>query len=83
VPNGDAVSNRNGIELDRRAAGGADAGTGMFGQLAQIQIARRDVRPGMHHGDHRLGDVGIAQSGGAQHGARRGAVRSGFDGVAA
>ena len=53
------------------------------GQLAQVQVAGRHVRPGVHHRDQRLGDVGVVQPGGAQHGARGGAVGAGFDGVAA
>jgi hypothetical protein len=75
---GDAVSHRDGVELDRRTAGGAHAGCGVFGQFAQVEVARADVGPRMHDRHQRLGDGLIVQSGSAQHRAGGSPVGAGF-----
>src|SRR3546814_6488507 len=56
---GNAVGDGDGVELHRCAAGGADAGLGVLGQRAQVEVARRDIRPAVHHRHQRLGDGGI------------------------
>ena len=53
------------------------------GQLAQVEVARRYVGQVCTIGDERLGQVGVAEAGGTQHGARRRPVGTGLDGVAA
>jgi hypothetical protein len=80
---GDAIGDRDGVEFDRRATGGADAGGRVLGQLAQVEVARADVRPGVHHRDQRLADVGVVQAGSAQHRAGGSPVGAGLDLVTA
>jgi hypothetical protein len=79
----DAVGDGDRVELDRRAAGGADAGRSLDRQLAQVEVARAHIRPGMHHRDQRPGNRRVVQSGGAQHRAGRGAVGAALDQVTA
>ena len=67
----DAVGDRDGVELHRRAAGGANAVLDPVGQLAQMEIARTDLDPGVGHADERLRQILGGESDGAQHGARR------------
>ena len=78
----DAVGDGDGVELDRRAAGVEHAGAHVLRQVAQGEVARRHVGPGVDDGDQRLRDRGVVQSGGAQHRACRGAGGALLDGVA-
>ncbi len=80
---GDAVGDRDGVELDRRAAASANAFGRGRGQVAQVEVAGRDVRPGVHHRHQRARDGRVVEPGGAQHRPRRSAIGAGLDGVAA
>jgi hypothetical protein len=48
----------------------------VFGQVAQVDVAGSDIRPGIDHRDHRLVDLLVVHSGGAEHGAGWRTVRS-------
>jgi hypothetical protein len=48
----------------------------MNGQFAQMVVARADFNPGVGNTNQRLGEIFILQAGGAQHGARGGAMRT-------
>src|SRR3546814_12085552 len=78
---GDAIGHRDGIELDRRAAAAGDAGADVPCQVAQCEIAGRNVGPGMDDGDERPGDGRVVESGCPQHGPGGGSGRALLDGV--
>ena len=80
---GDAVGDRDRVELDRRAARRAHAFARVLRQIAQGEIARRDVRPRMHDRDQRSRDGRFVEPGRAQHRARGRAIRTFLDRVAA
>ncbi len=63
-----AVSDDNAAKFHGGAASGPDAFLDMFGQVAQMNIARGDIRPGVHHRDHGLINFLIIHPGGAEHG---------------
>ncbi|MNV16106.1 hypothetical protein D3C71_1068600 [compost metagenome] len=77
---GDAVGDDDGVEIDRIAARRDDSGAHVLGQAVQVHVARRDRRPGVDDGDHRLVEVGVLHPCGAQIGARRSPVRPLGDG---
>ena len=77
----DAVGDGDGVELHRSATACLDAFAHVLGQVAQGDVARRDVGPGADHRNQRLGDGRVIQPGGAQHGACGGMGGTGFDGV--
>jgi len=79
---GDAVRDHDGVELDGGAAPFADAVLDGFGQLAQVQVAGRDLAPGIDHRDQWARDRGIVQPGGLEHRARWCVVASLLDLVA-
>src|SRR3546814_20609025 len=64
---GDAIGHRDGIELDRRATAADDAGADVPCQVAQCEIAGRNVGPGMDDGDERPGDGRAVEFGCPQH----------------
>src|SRR3546814_2777692 len=68
--------------LDRRAAAAGDAGADVPCQVAQCEIAGRNVGPGMDDGDERPGDGRVVESGCPQHGPGGGSGRALLDGVA-
>ena len=72
----DAVGNRDGVELHRRAAGRADAGFDVLGQRAQVQIARADLDPGVGDADERLLQIRVGEAGAFEHRARGRAARA-------
>ena len=72
----DAVGDRDGVELHRRAAGGADALLDLGAQRAQVVGARHRLDPGAGDADDRLGEgLGVVADP-VQLGARGGAVRA-------
>ena len=66
-PHADAVGDDDGVELDGRAAGGADAFLDLGAQLTQMQVARRRVGPGVRDRDQRLVQVRVVEPGRLQH----------------
>ena len=64
---GDAVGNGDGVELDGRAAGGADAFLHFFRERAEVEIAGRHFRPRVRDGHERARQVGVGEAGGLQH----------------
>ena len=79
----DAVGDRDGVELHRRAAGGADAGLHVHREIAQVVVARADLDPGVGDADERLLEVGVGEADRLQHRARRRAARAGRERIAA
>src|SRR6266568_3349935 len=73
---GDAVGDGYRVEFKRRAAAGADTRLDVPGKFAQVIIAGADFNPSVGHTDERAREVIIPKAGGAQHGARAGAMRS-------
>ena len=54
---GNAIGDGNSIELERRAAGFADAVFYMLRELAQVVVAGADFNPGVGDADQRFGKV--------------------------
>src|SRR5271165_2841403 len=71
---GDAVRDGDGVEFERRAARGADAFLDVDGEFAQVVVTGSDFDPSVGYADQGFVEVGVAQAGGAQHGAGRGAI---------
>src|SRR5271156_1203322 len=78
---GDAVGNGDSVELDWSAAGSANSGLHMFGQLAQMKIAGRHFSPGVGARDERAREIRVGEAGSLQHGAGRSARYTLLDGV--
>ncbi len=70
---GDAVGDGDGVELHRRAACFAHALLDGLGDLAQVEVARADLGPGVGDADDGLVQVFFAEADAAQVGARSGA----------
>src|SRR5439155_16786472 len=66
-----------GVELHRRAAGGADAVLDVHGELAQMEIARTDLDPRVGDADERLLQIGVREADRFEHRARGRAARTG------
>ena len=64
----DAVGDRDGIEIDRLAAGGSDALAGVLAEFAQVDIAGRHVAGSGGDGDLGLLEVLVGKADGAKHG---------------
>ena len=62
---GDAVGDGNRVELERSAAGGANAVFDVHGEFAKVIVARADLNPGIGNADERLGEIVIAKAAGA------------------
>jgi hypothetical protein len=73
---GDAVGYGDGVEFQRGAARGADAGFDVGGEFAQVIVARADFDPGVSDADEGFFEVGVLQAARAQHGAGAGTVRA-------
>jgi hypothetical protein len=59
---GDAVVDRDGVELHGRAAGLANALLDGLGDLAQMEVAGADLGPGVGDADDRLVQVFLAEA---------------------
>ena len=67
---GDAVGDGDGVELERCAAGGANAFLHVLREFAEMIVAGTNLDPGVCHGHQRFLEVLVAETGGAKHGAR-------------
>ena len=70
----DAVRDGDRVELDRRAAGRADALLDVHGELALVQVARHRLDPRRRDADERLREILVGEADALQHRARRRAV---------
>ncbi len=73
---GDAVGDGDGVELHRRAAGCANAFLDCRSDIAQMEVAGADLRPGICDSYDRLVQVFLREADAAQVGACRCAVRA-------
>ncbi len=78
----DAVGDRDGVELDRRPAGGAHACLHESREPAEVHVARRHLGPCVRDRHERALDLGGGQARRAQHGASRRARGALLDGIA-
>ena len=78
----DAVADRDGVELHRRAAGGSHTLFHLHGKLAKIVVARHRFDPRVRDADDRLFQILVGESDSLEHGARRSTVPALRDGVA-
>ena len=78
----DAVGDRDGVELHRRAAGGADAVLHLLGEAPQVEVAGHRLGPGVRDADDRLGERLVVEADPVQVGARGGPVGALEDGAA-
>src|SRR5205823_987242 len=69
-----AVADRDGVELHRRGAGGADALLHFLGEPAQMEVARHRLGPGVGDTDDRFLQVLVGETDPFQHRARGGPV---------
>jgi len=81
-PHGFTIRNGDGVELHRRAAGGANAFFHFRGKPAQVKVARHGFDPGVGHANQRLAQVGVSETNGFEHGSRRSSVASVGDSAA-
>ncbi len=68
---GFAVGDGDGVELHRRAAGGANAFFHLRREAAQVEVAGHGFDPGVGHSDDGAAEVGVGESDGFEHGAGR------------
>src|SRR5439155_6479444 len=73
---GDAVRNCDGIVLNRRTTGGADASLHMLGQIAGIERTGHYLDPGMRHPDQGPRQVFVGETNRLEHGTSWRAVRT-------
>ena len=78
----DAIGNCDGVELHWSAAGGANARLNMFGEGAQVEVARHRFNPCIGNANDRLAQVFVREADGFQHGAGGRAVPALGDRVA-
>ena len=79
----DAVGDRDGVELHRGAAGGADALLDLLGQAAQVEVAGHRLGPGVGDADDRPLQGLVVEADALQVGARLRPVRAVEDDPAA
>src|SRR5690606_28521784 len=72
----DAVGDGDGVELEGGSAGGSDALFDRGGEASEVEVAGADLDPGVGDADEWLREVIVGEAGGAEHGARGGAVRT-------
>src|SRR3972149_196147 len=58
----DAVGDRDGVELDRRAAGRPDPLLDLLGQLLVVPVTRRHLDPAVRDADQRAGEVLVREA---------------------
>ena len=75
-PHGNTVGDSDRVEQHALAARLVHAGNRFGRELVDVHVAGREVRPGGSHADLRLLEVGVLESHGAQHGARRRLLRA-------
>src|SRR5262249_33063879 len=68
---GYAVADGDGVELHRRAAGGADAFFDFHRKIAEMEVAGHRFNPGVGDADDGLGQRFIIETDGLEHGAGR------------
>ena len=73
---GDAVGHRDGVELHRRAPGVPHPGLDVFGQAAQVEVARPDLNPRIGDADERLAQVFVGEAHRLEHRPGGGAARA-------
>jgi hypothetical protein len=76
VRHGQPVAHRHHRAFVRRAAGGVDAGLGVLGLLAQVQVAGAHLAAGVEHADVGTGDVFVVLPQRVQEAAGAGAQRA-------
>ena len=72
----DAVGDGDGVELHRRAAGGADALLDLLGEAAEVEVARHHLGPGVGDADDRALQRIVVEADALQVRAGRGPVRA-------
>ena len=80
---GDAVRDRDGVELHGRTPGGANPLLHLGRQPPQVKVARPDLNPGVGDPHDRPSQVLVAESHRLEHGSRRGTAGALGDGAAA
>ena len=83
VPHGDAVADRNGVELVRHTAGFADRVADDLSDLLQVAVTGNNIGVGVADADERAFDLFGGNPGGAHQGAVRGAFEPLLHGIAA
>ena len=63
MAHGDAVIDRDGVELFRNAAGLLDLARHKLAEVLQVHVARHELREGVDHRDDRLAEVFILHAG--------------------
>jgi hypothetical protein len=74
VAHGDAVVDRDGVELLGHAAGRLDLAGDQLAQVLQVHVARDELGEAVGHGDDRLAEVLVLHAGGAPQAAGAGHV---------
>jgi hypothetical protein len=74
VAHGDAVIDRNGVELLGDAAGRLDLARHQLAKVLQMNVARHELGEGIDDGDDRLAEIAVLHAGGAPKGAGAGHV---------
>src|SRR6187431_2892027 len=83
MPHGDAVIDRDGVELDAPAACGVDHFLHALPDIVQMHVAWDELRKAVGDGDDRLVEVRVLHPGCAPKGARAGHVAALSRGAAA
>ena len=76
MAHGDAVINRNGIELLGHAARALDLPRDQLAQVLQMDVAGNKLSEGVGDGDDGLAEVAVLHPGGAPKAARSGHIAS-------
>ena len=79
----DAVADADGVELQRRPTGAANAFFQLGGKTAQVKIAGTDLRPRVGDADQRLGEVFVSHANRLEHRPRPGAIYAAEQGATA
>ena len=74
MAHGDAVIDRDGVELFRNAAGLLDLACHQLAEILQVHVSRHELREGVDHRDDRLAEVFVRHAGRAPESSRAGHV---------
>ena len=74
MAHGDAVVDRDRVELLGDAAGGLDLARDELAEVLQVDVARHELRERVHHRDDRLAEIAVLHAGGAPEPAGAGHV---------